>query len=58
MVQLYTTREFTILEEQKIASGENEISFTLNQDDKYFMILIRGGAADELVIRNLQMDKQ
>ncbi len=58
VVQLYTTREFTILEEQKIASGENEISFTLNQDDKYFMILIRGGAADELVIRNLQMDKQ
>ena len=58
MVQLYTGRGFELLAEQAITSGENEVRFSLEEDDKYFMILIKSGSADALTVRDLNLHKQ
>ena len=58
VVQLYTGRNFELLAEQAITSGENEVRFSLEEDDKYFMILIKSGSADALTVRDLNLHKQ
>ena len=57
VVQLYTGRNFDLLAEQTVIPGDNEVFFTLEQDDPYFMILIKSGSADALSIEHLSLHK-
>ncbi|MGN0995859.1 MAG: hypothetical protein ACI4PG_03040 [Candidatus Ventricola sp.] len=56
-VQAYTGRTFALLAEQMLTAGENALEFTLAQDDKYFMLLLRAGGAQRLTIREITLDK-
>ena len=47
-----------MLAETPLTEGENSLSFTLDADDKYFMLLIRGGEDGGLTIRNLELEKE
>lgn len=58
VAQLYTTKDFALLGEQRIVRGDNEVAFALEQDDKYFMILIKSGEAEEMVISDLELEKR
>ncbi len=53
----YITRTFAVAGERAIAAGENEVTFTLDQDDNYFMLLIAAGAAQALTITGLTLQK-
>lgn len=57
VVQIYTGSSFALLSEQTLCAGENEIAFTLPEDDKYFMIQVRSGSA-ELEIAGLTLEKR
>ncbi len=58
VIQAYTGRDFHVLAETPLIEGENSLSFTLDHDDKYFMLLIRGGEIGGLTIRNLELEKE
>ncbi|MGN0774156.1 MAG: hypothetical protein ACI4MP_10270 [Candidatus Ventricola sp.] len=51
----YATKRFEVIGEGAIAAGENELTFTLNADDQYFMLLLTSGEAQELAITDLQL---
>lgn len=57
VVELYTTSGFELLHTQAMEPGENIVSFTLDADDKYFMILFKGGQVQELALSNLVLGK-
>lgn len=57
VVQLYTTRGFALLGEQRMLQGENEMAFELKHDDKYFMILFKSGEADGIALSDLSLEK-
>ena len=54
---VYTTRNFAVTGEQAMAQGENRMVFELGQDDKYFMILLTSGEAEQLTISQLQLQR-
>ena len=54
---VYTTNKFLVMGEQVMAQGENELRFALEQDDKYFMILLTAGEAQELRITDLELTR-
>ncbi len=58
VIQAYAGRDFRVLAETPLTEGENSLSFTLDADDKYFMLLIRGGEDGGLTIRNLELEKE
>lgn len=57
VVQVYTGRTFELLAEQRMALGSNELPFALEEDDKYFMILLRSGGAQRLGVSGLALEK-
>lgn len=54
---VYTTNRFMVTGEQAIAQGENTLRFALEQDDKYFMILLTAGGTQEIRISDLQLER-
>ena len=56
-VQAFATRGFEVIGEAKLAPGENSVRFTLEDDDKYFMLLIRSGE-NEIRLTNLELLKE
>ena len=56
-VSAYTTSKFIAIGEQAIDAGENHLAFTLEEDDKYFIMLLTGGGAQELKISGLQLER-
>lgn len=55
--EAYRTSAFECFASQAIAPGENEMTFTLDADDKYFMLLIKGGEAAGLRIRDIRLER-
>ncbi|MGN0775274.1 MAG: hypothetical protein ACI4MM_01220 [Candidatus Ventricola sp.] len=53
----YATRHFAIIGEQEIEAGENELTFTLEADDQYFMLLLTGGEAETLTISEIRLHR-
>ena len=53
----YTGKAFSVLAEQEIREGENELTFTLNADDLYFMLQLRAGEADGLCLRDIRLER-
>ena len=45
-IRAYHTASFACLEERPLLEGENRFSFTLPEDDKYFMLLIEAGGGE------------
>lgn len=58
VMQIYATSGFELLCEKPLVQGENAMEFTLEHDDKYLMILIKGGEAEQLRIGNLALNKE
>lgn len=58
VVELYTGSGFALLKRQPMEQGQNEVTFTLEADDKYFMILIKSGQAQALRIADLSLEKR
>ena len=56
-VQIYATSGFEVIAQEAIASGRNEMTFELENDDKYFMILFTSGEAQGLRIKNPYLDR-
>ena len=56
-VQTFATRGFEVIGEAELAPGENSVRFTLEDDDKYFMLLIRSGE-NEIRLTNLELLKE
>ncbi|MFR3405668.1 MAG: hypothetical protein ACLTV6_03565 [Christensenellales bacterium] len=56
-VQAFATRGFEVIGEAELAPGENSVRFTLEDDDKYFMLLIRSGE-NEIRLTNLEFLKE
>ncbi len=56
VVQVYTGSDFELLAEKPIAAGENAMHFELETDDKYNMIVFRGGK-EEIRLSNLSLRK-
>ena len=56
-MSVYTTGKFIVTGEQTMDQGENRMVFELEQDDKYFIILLTGGQAKELKISQLMLQK-
>ena len=56
VVQIYTGSDFELLAEKPIAAGENALHFELETDDKYNMIVFRGGE-EEIRLSNLSLRK-
>ena len=56
-VQAFATRGFEVIGEAELAPGENSVRFTLEDDDKYFMLLIRSGE-NEIRLTNLELLKE
>ncbi|MBQ4264464.1 MAG: hypothetical protein IJB85_03020 [Clostridia bacterium] len=54
---MYVTRHFAVAAEQPIVSGENALTLTLDQDDKYFMILLEAGLDDSIEISRIKFEK-
>lgn len=48
---------FEMIGEAELAPGENSVRFTLEDDDKYFMLLIRSGE-NEIRLTNLELLKE
>ena len=57
VVRIYSGRQFEVIAEQPIAAGSNRISFVLEHDDKYFMMQIHAGEAEELRVDGLALEK-
>jgi hypothetical protein len=57
VVRVYSGKQFEVIAQQPLASGENKISFELAHDDKYSMIQIRAESAQELHVSSLALDK-
>ena len=57
MVRVYAGRNFENIAEQEILEGENQVSFTLDYDDKYWMIQVLSGSADEMVVYDFALQK-
>lgn len=53
----YATRHFAVIGEQAMQAGENALTFALDEDDNYFMLLLTAGEAQELTIRELRLVK-
>ena len=56
-VQAFATRNFECIAEAALVPGENSVRFTLADDDKYFILLIKGGES-ELRLTNLELLKE
>ena len=56
-VQAFATRVFEVIGEAELVPGENSVRFTLEDDDKYFMLLIRSGE-NEIRLTNLELLKE
>ena len=56
-VQAFATRNFECIAEAALVPGENSVRFTLADDDKYFILLIKGGE-NELRLTNLELLKE
>ena len=56
-MQTFATRGFEVIGEAELAPGENSVRFTLEDDDKYFMLLIRSGE-NEIRLTNLEFLKE
>lgn len=56
LIRAYRTAAFETVAEQAAAEGENEFSFVMPQDDKYFMLLLTSGDGP-LDVRNLRIGK-
>ena len=56
-VQAFATCGFEVIGEAELAPGENSVRFTLEDDDKYFMLLIRSGE-NEIRLTNLELLKE
>ena len=57
VVRLYSGRGFDVIAEQQLTAGDNYVSFSLEHDDKYFMIQIHSGSSDELRVEDLALKK-
>lgn len=57
VVRIYSGRQFEVIAEQAIAAGSNQVSFVLDHDDKYFMMQIHAGEAEELRVSGLALEK-
>ena len=58
VVRIYSTSQFKIIAEKALSSGENQVSFAIEDDDKYFMIQIHAGSTDGLTVSRLELDKE
>lgn len=57
VVRVYSGKQFEVIAQKELISGENQVSFTLEHDDKYSMIQIRAESADGLRVSELVLDK-
>ena len=57
-VKIYTGRNFTQLASQAITPGENALSFSLDADDKYFMILFTNEGEGEIRIAAPELERE
>lgn len=57
VVRVYSGRQFDVIKEQALTAGDNRVTFTLEEDDKYCMIQIRAESAEKLYISELALDK-
>ena len=53
----YATKYFEVIGEKPITAGENELRFTLHEDDQYFMLLLTSGEAQRLEIADMRLSK-
>ena len=56
-VQAFATRRFERISETALVPGENSVRFTLDNDDKYFILLIQSGE-NEIWLTNLELLKE
>ena len=56
-VQAFATRRFERISETALVPGENSVRFTLDNDDKYFILLIQSGE-NEIQLTNLELLKE
>ena len=56
-VQAFATHSFERIGEAALVPGENSVRFTLKDDDKYFMLLIKS-AENEIRLTNLELLKE
>ena len=56
-VQAFATRRFERISETALVPGENSVRFTLDNDDKYFILLIQSGE-NEIRLTNLELLKE
>ena len=56
-VQAFATHSFEMIGEAALVPGENSVRFTLKDDDKYFMLLIKS-AENEIRLTNLELLKE
>lgn len=57
VVRVYSGRSFEVIVEQALATGGNHVEFSLPNDDKYSMIQICCGEANELAVSDLMIEK-
>ena len=57
VVRPYMTASFRMLAEFPAAQGENLLAFTLPQEDKYFMLLLKNEGTDVLRVEGLTLRK-
>lgn len=55
--EAYRTSGFEMFASQPIAEGENEMTFTLEEGDKYFMLLFRAGEESGMTIRDIRLER-
>lgn len=58
VLRIYSGRNFEVLSELKLQQGENKLAFTLDFDDKYWMMQVRSGSAEAICVSNLLLDKK
>ena len=56
-VQAFATRRFERISETALVPGENSVRFTVDNDDKYFILLIQSGE-NEIWLTNLELLKE
>ena len=56
-MQAFATHSFERIGEAALVPGENSVRFTLKDDDKYFMLLIKS-AENEIRLTNLELLKE
>ena len=57
MLRSYKDSDFRLIEECPLAQGENRMRFSLPQEDKYFMLLLKNEGEDVLRIHGLTLRK-